>query len=111
MQPEAPMPAPAPAASRPRPILEAIRDGMWKTVLGTAITAAATFGVLDGQQATLINNLVAAIATVVTLATSLLAQFHILSHAEPEVTPVVDPRDNDGHPLVTATPPPAATTP
>lgn len=96
MQPDAP-------ASRPRPILDAIRSGMWKTALGAAITAAVSFGVLDGEQATLVNNVVAAIATLVTVATSLLVQFHILAHAEPEVTPLADPQDDAGHQLVAAT--------
>lgn len=91
------------ATDRPRPILDAISSGMWKTVLGGAITAAVSFGLLDGQQATLVNNLVAAIATVVTIATSLLAQLHILRNAEPEVTPMADPRDNAGQPLVATT--------
>lgn len=104
---------PAPAI-RPRPILEAIQTGAWKTVLGTVVTAAASFGVLDGEQATLANNAVAAIATIATAVTSLVAQFHILHNAEPEVTPLADPRDDTGHQLVTATgnavPPPTTTT-
>ncbi|MGW3470449.1 hypothetical protein ACWDKQ_18770 [Saccharopolyspora sp. NPDC000995] len=88
--------------NRPRPILDAIRSGTWKTLVGALVTAAVSFGLLNANQATLLNNMVAAVVTLVTLVTSTLAQLHILDHAEPQVTPVADPRDNTGRPLVPA---------
>lgn len=86
--------------SPPRPILDAIRSGAWKTILGTLVTAAVSFGVLDSHQASALNNVVAAVITLVTAATSAAAQLHILGRAEPLVTPVSAPRDSAGRPLV-----------
>ncbi|MGW5741597.1 hypothetical protein [Amycolatopsis sp. NPDC003861] len=92
--------------TRPRPILEAIRGGAWKTLLGTLIAAAVSFGLLNSEQATLLDNIVAALATLITLVTSFVAQLHVLGRAEPQVTPVADPRDDTGLPLVSAVAPP-----
>ncbi|TDQ01232.1 hypothetical protein [Labedaea rhizosphaerae] len=88
--------------SRPRPILEAIRSGAWVSVLGAALTAAVTFGLLNAEQVTALNNLVAAAATLITAVTAVLHGLHILRAAEPEVTPMSDPRDTDGRPLIPA---------
>ncbi|MGI8307741.1 hypothetical protein [Saccharopolyspora hattusasensis] len=71
-----------------------IRGGGWKTLLGTLLTAAVSFGVLNTGQATALDNLVAAVVTLITFATSAVAQFHVLDNAEPQLTPVADPRDN-----------------
>jgi phosphatidylglycerophosphate synthase len=89
-----------------RPIVDAIRGGAWKTALGTGISAAVSFGVLDTREASALNTVVAALVTIVTALTSVVAQLHILRNAEPQVTPVVEPRDNAGHPLIPAVPPP-----
>ncbi len=83
-----------------RPILAAITTGAWKTTLGTAITAAVSFGLLDTHQASLLANVVAALATLLTAATSAIAQLHILRHAEPQVTPLTAPHNDTGQPLV-----------
>ncbi|SFO81976.1 hypothetical protein SAMN05421810_10163 [Amycolatopsis arida] len=92
---------------RPRPIRDTIRSGgAWRTAIGALITAAVSFGLLNTEQATLVDNIVATLATLITLVTSLIAQFHILGRAEPQVTPVSDPRDDHGAPLVPAPPPP-----
>ncbi|WP_394360746.1 hypothetical protein [Amycolatopsis sp. SB7-3] len=88
--------------TRPRPILESIRSGAWKTILGTLVAAAVSFGLLNSQQATLLDNIAAALATLITLVTSFVAQLHVLDRSEPQVTPVADPRDNTGTPLVPA---------
>ncbi|MFE0021895.1 hypothetical protein [Amycolatopsis sp. NPDC059021] len=82
-----------------RPLLDAIHSGAWKTLLGTLITAGVTFGLLNAEQATVVNNIVAAAATLLTMITSAVAQWHILGKAEPAVTPVADPRDDAGTPL------------
>ncbi|MBB5154942.1 hypothetical protein [Saccharopolyspora phatthalungensis] len=92
-------------ANRPRPILEAIRGGGWKTILGTLLAAAVSFGVLNAEQATALDNLVAAVVTLVTFATSAVAQFHVLDNAEPLVTPVAAPHDDADRPLVPAADP------
>lgn len=90
----------APGSSRPRPILENIRNGAWKTIVGTLVTAAVSFGLLNSEQATLLDNIVAALATLITLVTSFVAQLHVLDKSEPQVTPLADPHDQDGTPLV-----------
>ncbi|WP_103344051.1 hypothetical protein [Amycolatopsis sp. CA-126428] len=84
------------STGRPRPILEAIRTGAWRTLAGTLITAAVSFGVLNAQQATVAGNLVAALATLLTAVTAVLSQLHVLANAEPLVTPVSDPRNDNG---------------
>jgi hypothetical protein len=86
-------------SGRPRPILDAIRGGAWKTVLGTLVTAAVSFGVLNAEQATVVHNIVAAVATIVTAVTAILTQLHILGRAEPKVTPLADPRNSAGQRL------------
>lgn len=99
-------------AMRPRPILDAIRSGAWKSVLGTLVTAGVTFGLLNAEQATALNNVVAALATLLTAGTAALHTLHVLRRAEPAVTPTADPRADDGTPLVVATAgtdPPATT--
>ncbi|WP_181771299.1 hypothetical protein [Amycolatopsis pittospori] len=96
----------ATSTPRPRPILDSIRSGAWKTIVGTLVAAAVSFGLLNGQQATLLDNIVAALATLITLVTSFVAQLHVLGRSEPKVTPVADPRDNTGSPLVPALVPP-----
>ncbi len=83
-----------------RPIFAAITSGAWKTALGTAITAAVSFGLLDTHQASLLDNIVAALATLLTAATSAIAQLHILRLAEPQVTPIAAPNNDAGVPLV-----------
>ncbi|AXB41313.1 hypothetical protein A4R43_01250 [Amycolatopsis albispora] len=72
-------------------------------MLGTLIAAAVSFGLLNAEQATLLDNIVAALATLITLVTSFVAQLHVLGRAEPRVTPVSDPRDNAGAPLFPTT--------
>lgn len=89
---------------QPRPILNAIKRGAWETILGTVLTAAVTFGVLDTGQASALDNVAAAIATLLTAVTSALAQLHVLRKAEPKVTPVAAPRDNTGVVLVPSPP-------
>lgn len=95
---------PAVPDSRPRPILEAIRSGAWVPLLGTAITAVVTFGLLNSEQAAGLHNLVAAGATLLTAVTAALHTLHVLRNAEPEVTPISDPRAADGTPLVPMSP-------
>lgn len=89
-----------PTTARPRPILAAIRSGAWLPLVGTLLTAAVTFGLLNSEQGTAIGNLVAAVATLLTAITAALSNFHVLRRAEPEVTPVADPRDDLGRALV-----------
>ncbi|MFC0546942.1 hypothetical protein [Kutzneria chonburiensis] len=89
------------SATRPRPILAAITSGgTLITAVGTLLAGLVAFGVLNSEQASAINNLVAAVLTVIPPATAVLVQLHILRTAEPQVTPVADPQDTDGTALV-----------
>lgn len=86
---------------RPRPILDAMTSGgNLIALVGSLVAGGVAFGVLNAIQANAINNIVAAIVTVIPAATAVLAQFHVLRTAEPRVTPLSDPQDSDGTPLV-----------
>jgi hypothetical protein len=65
-----------------------------------------SFGVLNAEQVTVVNNLVATATTLLTAVTAILTQLHILDHAEPLVTPVADPRNDRGEQLVSPPPQP-----
>jgi hypothetical protein len=80
--------------------LRAILSGSWRPAVGTAITAAVTFGVLTQTQAGALGDLAAAVATLLTALTSTLHAFGVLRASERHTTPTVDPRDRDGTGLV-----------
>jgi hypothetical protein len=94
-----------------RPIVDAIRSGAWKTLLGTLVAGGVSFGVLNAHQATALTTIAATLVTLVTAVTSIVAQAHILTRAEPLVTPVAAPRDNAGQPLVPGSSPPPTLVP
>ena len=62
--------------------------------IGRVIAVAVTFGVLNAEQATAVNNVVA--GKVVTLVIAVIAALLVLRHAEPQVTPASHPRAADG---------------
>jgi hypothetical protein len=59
-------------------IIAAFKAGAWKSWLGFALSTAATFGVLDAQQVTAVNNLVGAIVAVVTAAMAVAHTSHVV---------------------------------
>jgi hypothetical protein len=83
-----------------RPILHAILSGSWRPAVGTVITAAVSFGLVNAGQATALDNLAAAVATLLTALTSTVHAFGVLRASEGHTTPTVDPRDRDGTSLV-----------
>lgn len=74
--------------------------------LGAVITVLATVGLLTTDQASAVTAgmtaLTAAVAGVITAASSVWAAFGAANKAEPDTTPVDDPRDRQGMPLVRA---------
>lgn len=86
---------------RPRPIRDAAAHvSKVLGVLGSLITALAGFGVITIAQGDALAGLLGAIPGVLTLVTSVLVAFRVARQAEPEVTPLSDPRDAYGQPLV-----------
>lgn len=82
---------------RPRPILDKFKTvGGAVAFLGTLVSAAATYGVLDAAEANATNALLVGIPTFVTLVTGALSAFGVVKASEPLVTPVEDPRNNAG---------------
>lgn len=57
-------------------IVAALKSGAWKSWLATAMSAAVSFSLLDSEQVNLINNLVAALTTLVAVVISLVHTFH-----------------------------------
>lgn len=88
---------------RPRPIKTAADQlkswlGFATLVVGGA--AGAGINLLTDEQANAITALLAAVPGVVGTVTVLLTAFGIVRRSEPLVTPMTDPRDNDGTKLV-----------
>jgi hypothetical protein len=87
-------------SNRPRPILAAILSGSWRPAVGTAVTAAVAFGLLDSTQASAVNNVAAGLVTLLTALTATLHAFGVLTTSEKQTTPLADPVDADGERLV-----------
>ena len=70
--------------------------------LSALVTALAGSGiaVLSAEQADALTALLGAVPGVLTLVATALAAFGVVAKAKPEVTPVDDPRDNQGNHLV-----------
>lgn len=98
------MTSPYDPVARPTPLRDAFRTvGGAVSVVGSVVVFFASWGVLSSEQANAANALLAAVPTVITLVTGLAASFGIVAKAEPQVTPVSNPQDNDGVRLVPAT--------
>jgi hypothetical protein len=85
---------------RPTPL----RDAASKVVKGVGVavsfvTALVGFGVITAVQGDAVSGLLGLIPGAVTQIGMVLAAFNVASRAEPQVTPVADPRDNDGNHL------------
>ena len=89
--------------TRPRPIKTAADElkawlGFATLVLGGA--AGAGVNLLTDDQANALTALLAAVPGIVGAVSVVLTAFGIVRRSEPLVTPMSDPRDNDGSPLV-----------
>lgn len=71
-------------------------------LLATLVTALAGYGIVTAVQGDAVTGLLGAIPGVVTLIGTVIAAFQTATKGEEQVTPVADPRANDGTPLVPA---------
>jgi hypothetical protein len=95
------MSGPIDIRERPRPILEAFKSvGSAVALIGSIVTSLVGWGVLSATQGDAVNGLLGAIPGVIALVTALLSAFGVVKSAEPKVTPIEDPRNNAGQPLV-----------
>lgn len=90
---------------RPRPLQEAADDatqihGMWMGI-STAVVSA---GLISLTASNLIAATLGIVPGLLAMVSTALGAHVVVRAGEPLVTPVTDPRDNDGHPLV-STPP------
>jgi hypothetical protein len=89
------------APARPRPILDAIRSGgVLISAAGSVLGALVAVGLLTATQANAVTVILGAVATLLPGATAAAAQLHVLTTAEPRVTPLSSPQDSDGTELV-----------
>lgn len=73
----------------------------WVAVLSAFVTAAGTGGLLlTSDQVTALQGVIAAVVPLVSAVLVVLTAFGIVKRSEPLVTPMIDPRDNDGTKLV-----------
>lgn len=99
-------------AGRPRPVRDAaVSHHRWLGLIGSLIIGLVGFGVLTTVQGDALVGLLGLIPGLVNAVTTALTAFGIAAAAEPLVTPVTDPRDADGNPLLPASAPPAAAAP
>jgi len=92
-----------PQPGRPRPILDAVRGvGTVTALIGSLVTALVGVGVFNTAQGSAAQALLATVAAVIPAVTGLLVAFGVLRKAEPKVTPLSSPMDNQGRPLVAA---------
>ncbi|WP_199444445.1 hypothetical protein [Umezawaea beigongshangensis] len=88
-------------STRPRPLVAAARGlGGAITALGSIVAALVGWGVVTAAQGDAITGLLGVLPAVVTAVTAVLVATGIVRQAEPRVTPLVDPRDDTGVPLV-----------
>ncbi|MEV6908032.1 hypothetical protein [Amycolatopsis sp. NPDC051071] len=74
-------------------------SAIW-TAVGGIVTGLAGVGIITADQNTAVQGLLVAVTAVVGAATSAAAAFGVRRQAEPLVTPVDDPRADDGTRLV-----------
>lgn len=101
------------STGRPTPLREAAR--LWSLVIGPAgavITALVTSGAISADQGSLLESgftnadlLISAVIGLITWGSAIAGAFFTAKSAEPQVTPMIDPRSHDGLRLVPETPP------
>lgn len=68
-------------------------------LIGSVLTALVGYGILQAVQGDAVIALLGAIPGLITQVTTVLAVFGLVRRAEPDVTPLADPRNADGEPL------------
>lgn len=79
------------------------RVGAVLAVIGAAASTLVTVGALTADQGSALEAVAAGAAGLITAVTVALTAFGVIRKAEPLVTPVDDPRTDDGTPLVPIT--------
>lgn len=88
------------AGERPRPLRDAAsRLSQVLGIAGALITGLVGWGVLTAAQGDAVTGLLGLIPGVVTAVVAVLSAFGVVRAGEPQVTPLSDPRDDDGTPL------------
>lgn len=88
---------------RPQPLTHAVHIAAPVAgVTGAMLTTLTAFGLITFEQETAVQTLLVALVALFTALTGAWAAYHVRANATPHVTPVADPRDAEGHPLVPA---------
>lgn len=74
---------------------------IWAAI-GGIVTGLTGVGIITADQNTAVQSLLVAVGVFVAAVSSVLAAFGVRRQAEPLVTPVADPRDDDGQKLTPA---------
>lgn len=92
----------APNEERPRPIKSAADQlRAWVGLASALVAAAGTGGILlDGDQVSGLQGVLAAVVPLVTATGIALTAFGIVKRSEPLVTPLESPQDREGNALV-----------
>jgi hypothetical protein len=80
----------------------AAKVGAVRAAVGGAVSALAVVGVLTTDQSAAVDAVLAAVAVLASVLGPLWSAFAVKKQGEPLVTPVADPHNNDGVPLVAA---------
>lgn len=89
-----------PPPSRPRPIAESAHGWVrWLGFIGSVVLAAVGYGVLTLTQGDALTGLFGTIPGIVNAIATALTAFGIVRQAEPQVTPLISPRDIHGRQL------------
>jgi len=92
--------------TRPRPILAKVKSvGGAVAALGGLVTWAGSFGLLSVQQTAASSALLGLVPGTFAAVVALLASFGVARAAEPLVTPMADPRNDEGTALVSVAEP------
>lgn len=85
-----------------RPILQAaIQLKTWIGVVSSVVAALGAAGALmSAEQVSAVQGVLTCVLVLIPAVSTVLTAFGIVRRSEPLVTPMADPRDNDGTPLV-----------
>jgi hypothetical protein len=87
--------------TRPRPILDKVKTvGGAVAAIGGLVSWAGAFGLLNVTQTAASSALLGLVPGIVTAVLALLSAFGVAKAAEPLVTPMTDPRNDAGVPLL-----------
>src|SRR5687768_14939753 len=74
--------------------------GVGLAAIGGAVSGLATFGAINADQAGAVQEVLAAVGILGAAVSTLLAVFGVVHQGEKVVTPMSDPRADDGTPLI-----------